>query len=453
MRNGLHNKFDEERVKVSSNNTWLEVKSATVVEVEGLLRMEYRVFKHANSDEHAACHNYSLPLEVAEHVDFVMPTIQPNVNIVKVPIGRGVQPLLPLSRRDANVTSNAANVSTSNVLSGCNTQIVPSCLKALYNMTYTPKMAANNSVGVVSYYSNSYLQSDLDLFFGNFSPALVGSSPTLMLIDGALGTIALDASSSVGEDDWILSYLMTLSDSPQSVQFLTIGNQQTGSFFSINEWLDAVDGSYCTSDGGNDLAFNPQLPNPFPGGFNNHSCGTVKVPNIISVSQAVEEITYTDFYKQCQCNEFVKLGLMGVTVLYAAANTGTAGAARLYCLDDNGSVTLNGMHFSLSWPASCPWVTAVGGTQVKSNTTLGQNPEEVWNQDRTMGFFESGGGGFSQKFAKPAYQKDAVSNYLKFLAKNDLTTLQHFNNHGRAYPDISANACVFVTCVVLRTSL
>jgi hypothetical protein len=49
-----------------------------------------------------------------------------------------------------------------------------------------------------------------------------------------LGTIALDDSSSVGEDDWILSYLMTLSDSPQSVQFLQIGNQQTGASFLPN---------------------------------------------------------------------------------------------------------------------------------------------------------------------------------------------------------------------------
>lgn len=105
-----------------------------------------------------------------------------------------------------------------------------------------------------------------------------------------------------------------------------------------------------------------------------------------------------------------------------------------WCCMSIGSITLNGTHFSPSWPASCPWVTAVGGTQVKSNATLGRNPEEVWNQDMTMGFFVSGGGGFSQKFPQPAYQKDAVSNYLKFLAKSDPTTLKHFNTRGVRIP-------------------
>jgi tripeptidyl-peptidase-1 len=100
------------------------------------------------SNSHTACHDYSLPLEVAEHIDFVIPTVQPNVKIVKVPIRQDIQ---PLSKRDNNITSNAANASNSNVLSGCDTRIVPSCLKALYNMTYTPKMAANNSVGVGKY--------------------------------------------------------------------------------------------------------------------------------------------------------------------------------------------------------------------------------------------------------------------------------------------------------------
>lgn len=30
----------------------------------------------------------------------------------------------------------------------------------------------------------AFLQSDLDLFFGNFSPSLVGQSPTFVSIDG-----------------------------------------------------------------------------------------------------------------------------------------------------------------------------------------------------------------------------------------------------------------------------
>ena len=151
----------------------------------------------------------------------------------------------------------------------------------------------------------------------------------------------------MGEDDWIFEYAMTLA-APQPVQFLNVGSQQTGSFFSFNEWLDAVDGSYCTSDGGDDFTFDPQLPNPLPGGFKDHSCGTAKAPNVVSNSQAVDEHAYTAFYRQRQCNEFAKLGLMGVTVLYAAGNTGTSGTntglsgtQSGYCIDENGTNTVH----------------------------------------------------------------------------------------------------------------
>lgn len=165
----------------------------------------------------------------------------------------------------------------------------------------------------------------------------------LQCLQSFAGTIALDPSSSVGEDDWIFEYAMTLA-APQPVQFLNVGSQQTGQFFSLNEWLDAVDGSYCTSDGGDDFTFDPQLPNPLPGGFKDHSCGTVKAPNVVSNSQAVDEHAYTAFYRQRQCNEFAKLGLMGVTVLYSAGNTGTSGTntglsgtQSGYCIDENGT--------------------------------------------------------------------------------------------------------------------
>jgi len=107
---------------------------------------------------------------------------------------------------------------------------------------------------------------------------------------------------------------------------------------SFNEWLDAIDGSYCTSQGGDDFTYDPQLPSPFPGGFADHSCGTIPNatrPLVVSNSQAAHEYLFSGFYLERQCNEFAKLGLMGVSVLYSAGNTGVAGM-RGYCLDDNG---------------------------------------------------------------------------------------------------------------------
>jgi len=105
-----------------------------------------------------------------------------------------------------------------------------------------------------------------------------------------------------------------------------------------------MDGSYCTSQGGDDFTYDPQLPNPFPGGFPDHSCGTIPNatrPHVVSNSQAAHEYFFSEFYLERQCNEFAKLGLMGVSVLYSAGNTGVAGQ-RGYCLDDNGVFFLAG---------------------------------------------------------------------------------------------------------------
>ncbi|KDR80277.1 hypothetical protein GALMADRAFT_153925 [Galerina marginata CBS 339.88] len=436
----IHAGFDASRLKLSHNKAWIEIQGTTALEAEELLNTEYHIFDHEGED-HVTCHEYSLPARVVEHVDFIIPTIQPNVKLVK-----SNSPGFKASKARRNPLSRDVEIRSTNVqnvsLAGCDTTVVPSCLRTLYNMTYTPKATDRNTFGIVSYFSNTYLQSDLDSFFRNFSPSLVGTSPKLVSIDG--GSIEIGAESGVGEDDWILQYAMTLVQ-PQQVQLLQVGNQQTGETISFNEWLDAVDGSYCPSDGGDDFTFDPQLPNPFPGGFNDHSCGTVKAPNVVSNSQADHEYRFPQFYRERQCNEFGKIGLMGVTILYSPGNTGTAGAQSGYCLDDNGSMNLNGTHFNPAWPASCPWVTVVGGTQVKANASANDpSPEEVWNQDLTMGFFESGGGGFSNHFAQPAYQKTAVEKYLKFLAKSDPAILKHFNTNGRAFPDLSANANSFL---------
>lgn len=95
-----------------------------------------------------------------------------------------------------------------------------------------------------------------------------------------------------------------------------------------------------------------------------------------------------------------------------------------------GSVNLNATNFIPTWPASCPWVTVVGGTQVKANATAEPGAEEVWNRDLTLGFFSSGGGGFSNNFPTPSYQKQPVKTYIQDLKKSDPGLLKHFNANG-----------------------
>ncbi|KAF8889617.1 peptidase S8/S53 domain-containing protein [Infundibulicybe gibba] len=392
--------FQGDRVKLSKNQAWIEVDGISIGDVERLLNTEYHVYEHENGDEHIACHSYYLPKHMVDHIDIITPTIQPNIKLTT----RGNSRRNLNRRSPPSATSAGANQLPTSISAksqtGCDVAVTPDCLRSLYNMTYTPRATDRNSFGILNHASNGYLQSDLDMFFRNFSPSLVGKSPVFVSIDG--GTNDTSQASDFGEAGWILQYAMSLTQ-PQPVSLLQVGGPQTD-------------------------------PQSLPRGLKQHDCGTIRSPNVLSQSSADHEYRLSPFYTHRQCNEFGKLGLMGVTILYPAGNTGVAGTTLGYCLDDNG------------WPASCPWVTAVGGTQVRANASTTQpGAEEVWNQDMTMGFFESGGGGFSNRFPTAAYQQKAVDTYLQQLKKTDPESLKHFNSKGRAYPDLSANANMFVS--------
>ena len=56
---------------------------------------------------------------------------------------------------------------------------------------------------------------------------------------------------------------------------------------------------------------------------------------VISTSYAYNEADLSLFYAKRQCAEYAKLGLMGITFLYASGDNGVAGT-NLTCLNPNG---------------------------------------------------------------------------------------------------------------------
>ena len=78
------------------------------------------------------------------------------------------------------------------------------------------------------------------------------------------------------------------------------------------------------------------------------------------------------------------------------------------------------------FPASCPYITAVGGTQAFK-------PEVSWS---------ASSGGFSEYFEQPWYQKDAIATYLDtgLSAEMKAYLTPYVNWAGRGFPDISAHS-------------
>lgn len=82
--------------------------------------------------------------------------------------------------------------------------------------------------------------------------------------------------------------------------------------------------------------------------------------------------------------------------------------------------------YNPAFPASCPYVTAVGATQFYSGG------EEV----AVFGSIDDGGGGggFSNFFPTPSYQSSVVQSYIKGLNGQSSGL---YNSTGRGYPDVS----------------
>jgi len=322
-------------------------------------------------------------------------------------------------------------------LATCDQAITPDCLRALYKVEYKPVATKKNSYGIVEYTPQAFLASDLDMFFKNFSSSIIGSRPEFVSIDGGVVQTTNQSFDFNGESDLDLEYGMTLV-APQKVTLYQAGDLVEGA--SFNNLIDALDASFCTFEGGDDPTQDGIYPDTMPGGFDKpESCGIVKPANVISTSYGMNEADVTLFYAQRQCAEYGKLGLMGTTILYSSGDNGVAGFDGV-CLNPDGTQSANGTRFNPSFPGGCPFVTSVGATQVNPNSTVFQ-PEGACEQ------VIFSGGGFSNYFELPDFQKDAVNEFLTKFPPPFTGT--QFNNSGtsRAFPDLSANGANYVVAI------
>jgi subtilase family serine protease len=109
---------------------------------------------------------------------------------------------------------------------------------------------------------------------------------------------------------------------------------------------------------------------------------------------------------------------------------------------DNGDESLVEGYITTDWPASSPFVTAVGGTTLAVGSSNNYLFETGWGTDTSTwtgtkwsptppGTWQyGGGGGVSQIFGEPSYQVGVVPSSV-FSAQG---------RTGRAVPDVSANA-------------
>eukprot|EP00484_Ammonia_sp_Unknown_P002348 CAMPEP_0197074278 /NCGR_PEP_ID=MMETSP1384-20130603/211028_1 /TAXON_ID=29189 /ORGANISM="Ammonia sp." /LENGTH=723 /DNA_ID=CAMNT_0042513119 /DNA_START=106 /DNA_END=2277 /DNA_ORIENTATION=- len=193
-------------------------------------------------------------------------------------------------------------------------------------------------------------------------------------------------------------------------------------------------------------------------------------PLVVSISYGADEYELGETWVT-RCNEeFGKLALIGTTVLASSGDSGVRGndddcyfgefssifeeeeeekedkkrGRKLLKSISKGSGSSKSSsssssdeyQFVASFPASAPYVTAVGGTEG------GTIQDDVADSTGETAWLYSGGG-FSIYFPAPEWQSNAISSYLN-NADIELPDSSRYEATGRAYPDISAQSVDYV---------
>jgi len=149
----LHN--PESQLTRSSSGDWISL-SLSVGQLERMLGAKYHVYKHSTTEITVIrTTSYSLPSILHDHITTVSPSTyfgqpkpQHKTSFVEY-IGEVVSG--DANRATNLATNHVAGAINPTVSPTCKDQITPSCLNALYNISYTPVSTDRNSLGVTGY--------------------------------------------------------------------------------------------------------------------------------------------------------------------------------------------------------------------------------------------------------------------------------------------------------------
>ncbi|KAJ7734044.1 subtilisin-like protein [Mycena maculata] len=364
---------------------------------------KYHVWKHTGGEYLVRTTSYSLPKTVFDHVELIQPTtifgtfrkLKSTIHsISKTPAEDASQNAAPV------VLATGVTVDPS-----CNSTITITCLKQLYNaVDFTPSALNPNTIAVTGYMEQFTNRADLQQFYEDQVPAAAAVHSTYRFIS-VNGGLNLQNGSLAGVEVNLDTHAPFIPD---------IGTP-TNTNEPYTEWLDFV------------LSQN--------------------TPSVISTSYGKwrdDEQTVPLNFAQRVCQGFAQLGTVlfnqhnayaihdhygagarGVSLMFSSGDGGVGDGdpdpATQECITNDGT---NSTRFIPGFPASCPFVTAVGGT--------------VFIPEVAVPF---SGGGFSNYFSRPSYQYAAVEGFLKGLPQGTYAGL--FNPNGRGIPDVATQSDFF----------
>lgn len=350
---------------------------------------------------------YSLPEDMHEYVEAVFNTCQipPRMN----------KKAVVLSERDFGSDSNPMTGGVGKIPE----VITPTMLKATYEVTQSLEGYRDHAQSVFETGSEYFSTNDLKQFQLNY---YLRPQAAVSVGDHSLSkptTCSLDISNphpDCFEGNLDIQYIMGISQNTTGVYWYVGGGNP------FVEWL---------------VDLNEE---DTPPKANSVSWGTTEQEVSASVLEAFDR-------------EALVLAARGVTLVVAsgddgAMSTGYSSAGTCdsttcatnsgseYAQDWNGE-SWSGTGYFPSWPATSPYVTAVGATMGPDvgKTEVACQSNACYDSSSPVGGVITTGGGFSTHFPRPEWQDRAITSYLQ--SAPGLSAAPGFNPNGRAIPDVS----------------
>ncbi|KAI9435934.1 subtilisin-like protein [Lactarius indigo] len=384
-----HHGVPSSSISTSHGGGWLKITGVPVSQADELLSASYQLYRHVEANETKVILRtvgYALPAVLHAHVQTVAPTtyFDPPRKLLSTQLQHP-------SEEEAGVVGNATSRDLVRVLPEVDAPAVtPAFLRWLYKtQAYVPVAMNYNALGVLGLENEYPSFADLTRFMIRFRADAVAATFIVEQVNGGdfnPGNPGTEASLDI-----------------QYSEAMTYPTPNI--FYSVGGLLHWTDDGYLPAADDVYLVWLHYLLIP------------EYIPPTISISWGTLENILPPEYTSSLCELFAQLGLRGVSVLISSGDDGVGDGD---CRDDAGNV-----HFATEFPASCPWVTSVGGT-------VSYDPEVAMHLS---------GGGFSAHFPRPSYQDAVVPPFIESLGA---TYAGFYNPVGRGIPDISAQSYRFL---------
>lgn len=357
----------------------------SVRDASRLFNATYHEYEHEDGRRSLHAKRHRIPDELLGHAEVFGPSI--GMASKRSTIRSTVTPLM---RRDDDPEGT----------DDCDAPVYPSCMRKIYGTeSYEVQVPEKNGIGVAGFLGQVPNRDALHAFAESYRPEAHDAEFKISYVSrGSNKSLATKTQEHGGEADLDLQIVTTQAWPVPVTYYYDGGTPPTQSgdrahvhnepYLSLFQYL-------------------LDLPD-------------AALPSVLTISYSDPEETVPKSYAKRVCHYAAMLGLRGVTIIAGSGDEGVGPASENKCKKDGSK------RFVPWFPASCPYITTVGGTA--------SPPDETVATKSNAGYVT--GSGFSEYFAQPHWQKDVVNSYLEDEVPQEYKS--YINTQGRAYPDVSA---------------